>query len=147
MVDERVRQTRDGKHINVHTRKGPLPMSTIPITRVRLHDGETILLRSAIAADAPQLLEHVHAILAEGEFALTTLEDFPMTEEQEAAWLQTHQDEVGKVVIVAESESQIIGLISFDAGERKRISHQGDLSMSVNRAWRSRGKAEPYSLR
>ncbi|MDQ6661563.1 MAG: GNAT family N-acetyltransferase [Chloroflexota bacterium] len=114
-------------------------MSTITATPFRLKDGKMMVLRSATPADAPQILEHVHAILAEGEFVLSTLEDFHMTEEQEALWLQTNLDEPCKVVIVAENESQLIGLLNFHNGERKRISHQGELSMSVNRAWRSQG--------
>lgn len=114
-------------------------MSTIPTTPFRLKDGKMMVLRSATAADAPQLLEHVHAIFAEGEFVLSTLEDFHMTEEQEALWLQTNLNDPCKVVIVAENESQIIGMLHFHNGERKRISHQGELSMSVNREWRDQG--------
>ena len=98
-----------------------------------------MVLRSATSADASQLLEHVHAIFEEEEFVLSTLEDFHMTEEQEAVWLQTNLDDPCKVVIVAESESQIIGMLNFHNGARKRIAHLGEVSMSVNRAWRDQG--------
>ena len=114
-------------------------MSTITATPFQSKNGKTILLRSATPADAPRLLEHVHAIFAEGEFVLSTLEDFRMTEEQEAAWLQTNLDDPYKVVIVAEGDSQIIGMLNFHNGERKRISHLGEFGISVNKLWRDQG--------
>ncbi len=114
-------------------------MSTIEATPFRLKDGRMMVLCAATPADARQILEHVHAIFAEGEFVLSTLEDFHMTEEQEALWLQTNLDDPGKIVIVAENESQIIGMLDFHNGERKRIAHHGEFGISVNRAWRNQG--------
>ena len=114
-------------------------MSTIAATPFRLKDGKMMVLRSATPADAPQLLEHVYAIFEEGEFVLSTLEDFHMTEEHEASWLQTNLNDPCKVVIVAENESQIIGMLNFHNGERKRIAHQGEFGISVNRVWRDQG--------
>lgn len=114
-------------------------MSTIAVTPFRLKDSKMMVLRSATPADAGQILEHAHAIFAEGEFVLSTPEDFHMTEEQEVLWLQTNLDDPGKIVIVAENESQIIGMLDFHHGERKRIAHQGEFGISVNRAWRNQG--------
>ncbi|SRR5579871_6035192 len=60
-------------------------MSTIPDTPVRLKDGSTITIRTARSQDAPAVLKLVRPIFAEREFLLTTLDEFQMTEEQEAA--------------------------------------------------------------
>jgi len=111
-------------------------MSTITATPFQSKDSKTIILRSAIPTDASQILEHVHAIFAEGEFVLSTLGDFHMTEEQEASWLQANLDDPHKLVIVAEGDSHIIGMLDFRNGERKRIAHLGELGISVNKAWR-----------
>jgi RimJ/RimL family protein N-acetyltransferase len=48
-------------------------------------------------------------------------------------------DDPGKIVIVAEREGQIIGLLNFSNGGRKRIAHLGELSMSAHKVWRNRG--------
>ena len=114
-------------------------MSMITATPFQAKNGKTVLLRSAIPADASQLLEHAYAIFTEGEFVLSTLDDFHMTEEQEAAWLQTNLDDPYKIVIVAEANSQIIGMLDFHNGGRKRISHVGEFGISVNKAWRDQG--------
>lgn len=114
-------------------------MSRIAEKEFRLKDGTVVTIRTAFPADAAKLLEHVYAIFAEDGFTLSTLEDFHNTEEQETAWLQMNLDDPGKLVIVAEKEGQIIGMLNFHDGERKRIAHLGELGMSVNYAWRNRG--------
>lgn len=59
-------------------------MSKIVEKAVRLKDGDAVMIRRALPADAAQLLEHVYAIFAEDGFTLSTLEDFHNTEEQES---------------------------------------------------------------
>lgn len=114
-------------------------MSTITPTPFQSKNGKTILLRSATPVDAPQILKHVHDVFAEEEFLLSTLEDFHMTEEQEASWLQVNLDDPNKLVIVVQNDSQIIGMLNFRNGGRKRIAHVGELGMSVNKTWRDQG--------
>lgn len=114
-------------------------MSTIPNTIIQLKDNREVTIRSARPEDAAALLEHAHAIFAEREFVLSTLDDFHMTEETEAAWIQMNLDDPGKVAIVAESDGKIIGLLNFYSEERKRVRHHGELGMSVHKAWRDKG--------
>ncbi len=114
-------------------------MSTIPNTAVQLKDGSTITIRTARPEDAPAILEHVRPIFAEGEFVLSTPDDFRMTEEKETAWLQANRDDPGNLVIVAEYDGRIIGMLNFHSEERKRVRHHGELGMSVHKAWRDKG--------
>lgn len=114
-------------------------MSTISTTTVQLKNNHTVTLRTAQPEDAAAFLGLVYGIFAEGEFVLSTLDDFRMTEEQEAAWIQENLDNPGNVVIVAEGDGKIIGMINFRSEERKRVRHNGELSMSVHQAWRDKG--------
>lgn len=114
-------------------------MSTIPDTPVRLKDGITITIRTARPEDAPALLQHARGVFAEGEFLLSTLDDFRMTDEHEAVWVQANRDDPGNLVIVAENAGRIIGLLNFASEKRRRVRHHGELGMSVNKAWRDRG--------
>lgn len=98
-----------------------------------------VVVRTALPTDAAQILALVYAVFAEEEFLLSTLDDFHNTEEQEASWLQVNLDNSGNIVIVAEHEGRIIGLLDFHSGNRKRIVHLGELGISVNNAWRNRG--------
>ncbi len=114
-------------------------MSTITEKMIYAKDGSVVKIRTALPAEAGDLLKHVYALFAEPEYVLSTLEDFHNTEEQEAAWLQKNLDEPSKLVIVAESKGHIIGMLNFRNGERKRIAHLGEFGMSVDKAWRDRG--------
>jgi RimJ/RimL family protein N-acetyltransferase len=119
-------------------------MSTIPDTPVRLKDGSMAIIRTARAEDAPALLALVRPIFAESQFLLTTLDEFQMTEEQEAVWLQANIDSLGDLVIVAVTDekkgaSELVGMLNFHSQTRRRAAHTGELSMSVHKAWRDRG--------
>jgi RimJ/RimL family protein N-acetyltransferase len=78
-------------------------------------------------------------VFAEESFLLTTPEDFKITEEQETAWFQTNLDHPDKLSILAVYEGQIIGLLNFHNGERKRLAHLGEFGMSVAKDWRNLG--------
>ncbi len=114
-------------------------MSIIPATTAQTRNDGTIAIRTARPEDATAILDHVRAIFAEGEFVLSTLDDFHMTDEQETVWLQANRDDPGDLVIVAEHEGRIIGMLNFQSERRKRVRHHGELGMSVNRAWRDQG--------
>lgn len=114
-------------------------MSTIPNTSIQLKDTTTITIRAARPEDAPAILAHARGVFVEEEFLLTTLDDFHMTDEQEATWIQANRDDPGNLVIVAEHEGRIIGMLNFHSEKRKRVMHHGELGMSVNKAWRGRG--------
>ncbi|HVB60012.1 MAG TPA: GNAT family N-acetyltransferase [Ktedonobacteraceae bacterium] len=114
-------------------------MSIIPATTAQARNGSAITIHTARPEDAAAILYHARAILAEGEFVLSTLDDFHMTDEQETVWLQANRDDPGDLVIVAEHEGRIIGMLNFQSERRKRVRHHGELGMSVNRAWRDQG--------
>lgn len=114
-------------------------MSTISENVICLKDGREAVIRTAIPRDAAKILTLVRANLEEGEFVLSTPEDFRMTQEMEEAWLQANVDDPCKLVIIAEREGEILGMLNFANGARKRIAHQGELSMSVAKPVRDQG--------
>lgn len=114
-------------------------MSSIPDTIIRTKNGSAITIRTARPEDAHAILEHVHAGFAEGEFTLSTLDDFHMTDEQETVWIQANRADPGSLVIVAEYKGQIIGMLNFSSERRRRVRHHGELSMGVNKTWRDQG--------
>lgn len=114
-------------------------MSLITEKTIHLKDGRVAVIRSALPKDAAKILTLVRAIMEEGEFVLSTPEDFRMTQEQEEAWLQTNLDDPCKLAILSEHEGEVLGMLSFANGARKRIAHQGEFGMSVAKAVRDQG--------
>lgn len=114
-------------------------MGTITEKTICLKDGWVATIRSATPRDAAKILTLARANLEEGEFVLSTLEDFRMTQEMEAVWLQANLDDPCKLVIIAEYEGEVLGMLNFANGARKRIAHQGEFSMSVAKTVRDQG--------
>ena len=53
------------------------------------------------------------------------------------AWIQDHLEHPGKIILLAEADGAIIGSVTFEAGNFRRVSHRGNLGLAVVREWRS----------
>jgi RimJ/RimL family protein N-acetyltransferase len=114
-------------------------MGTIQPRSYPLKARKETVVRSAQVQDGQALLELTRSVMAEGDFVLTTPEEFQMTMEQEAQWIDACAADPGKIVLVAENHGIIIGMLDFANGTRKRLAHQGEFGMSVLKEWRGLG--------
>lgn len=114
-------------------------MGSYPARTHRLKTGAELLIRSAELDDALAVLTHGRSIVQEDLFAVTTPAEFVFTEELERNWIREYGDDPGKLLLVAETEQQLIGILGVEAGQSRRQSHRAILHMSVNHDWRSRG--------
>ncbi len=114
-------------------------MGTMQPREFALKTGEMIVVRSGIPEDTKSLLELAPEVLREGEFMITELDEFQVTEEQEQAWLQQHQDDPGMIMLLAFSQTLLVGYLNFACEGRKRRAHLGKLGMAVRKEWRSTG--------
>lgn len=88
------------------------------------------ILRKGEPADAEQILRHTKKVLAESSFLLTTPEEFTNNYEQQIEWINSH-NEPGHLLLVAEKDGEIIGLLNFARKQRKRIAHLGYFGISI----------------
>jgi RimJ/RimL family protein N-acetyltransferase len=114
-------------------------MGSIEPRSYTLRTGESIIVRSAQLEDVQALIEQTRAVMAEGIFMVTASEEFNVTREQGEAWVQSHISDEGKILLVAIVQEQLIGLLHFKSGGRRRLAPQGDFGMSVLKEWRERG--------
>jgi transglutaminase-like putative cysteine protease len=71
------------------------------------------------------------AVSDEAKYVLTQPDEFPSNEEEQRKWIQSHLDQPGQLVLVAEASGCLIGSLSFENGQRRRNAHQGTFGMSV----------------
>ena len=114
-------------------------MGIIAPHKHHLKSGELVVVRSAVPDDAADLLTLGRAIIAEGEFAVTTPDEYTFTDEQEREWIRRYADDAGKLAIAAEESGRIIGVLFLESSSRQRLAHVATLHMSVAKEWRSRG--------
>lgn len=99
---------------------------------------QNVIIRKAIESDAEQIINHTKMVLEENSnFFATSLEEFQTTVDEEKDWIK-FQDEQG-LLLVAEVNKTIIGILSFRLSPRKKFCHQGLFGMSIQESFTNRG--------
>lgn len=114
-------------------------MSKITPKEYKLKTGEKLIIRTAVGDDAQALLEHARITLAEDLYNVTTIDEFEMTIEKEREWIQGHFDNTAHIILLAEVDGSLTGLLHFENGSGKRLAHQGTLHMSIQPESRGKG--------
>lgn len=99
--------------------------------RIKIKNGKSVLIREARSSDASRILEYIDRISCESDFLTFGQGEFEMSIEQEEQFLDSIARQNNALFIIAEIDSKIIGTASFSGGARPRISHIGELSVSV----------------
>lgn len=103
-------------------------------------DGLACTVREAVPEDAQALLALRDAVLAERlDGVISQPEDPPLTLEQERAWIAGYAGADNSVLLVAEHEGRIAGLLDLRGGRRLRERHAATFGITVAREWRNRG--------
>ncbi|WP_028391164.1 GNAT family N-acetyltransferase [Bacillus cihuensis] len=102
-------------------------------------NGEPYTIRTALPEDAEKVLRFNQTIISEAPFLLTMETEFKVSYEQQKQFLKQIFDDNGKLAIIAEYQSNIIGFLDFHNGHKKRIQHQGSFGMSIADKFRNQG--------
>ena len=92
----------------------------------------------ASPADAAELLDHLKLIGGETDNLTFGAEGLPFTVEMEASYLAKMENSRDSFMLVAKSDGHIIGNASLSRLPR-RMSHRGDLSVAVSKAYWGHG--------
>jgi ribosomal protein S18 acetylase RimI-like enzyme len=116
-------------------------MSKIVSEQVELKTGEEMIIRSAVADDAEKLLENAKVIFAEDSGFVTRIEEFNTTVEQQRKLIREHNENPGRVILIAEVDGIIAGSLWLRNSSRKRLEHRGILNLSIQPQYRRCGIA------
>lgn len=101
--------------------------------------GAQVIVRSATKQDAAAILELSSGVIGEEIYQLTSSSEFKMTIEAEEKWIDSHLQKPGHIILVAEMNSKIVGMLDFSNGHRQRVAHTGEFGMSVDKTLRDQG--------
>ncbi len=101
--------------------------------------GAEVIIRSPIKQDATEVLQLAKSVIAEEIYQLTTAAEFNMTIEAEEKWIEAHKTNPNHIILIAEMDSKIVGMLDFANGRRQRIAHTGEFGMSVELSARNQG--------
>lgn len=107
--------------------------------RMKSKSGADVVIRSAVKQDAAALLELSKGVIEEEIYQLTSGSEFKMTVEDEEKWIESHLANPNHLLLVAEINSRIVGVLDFSNGHRQRIAHTGEFGLSVEKGARGQG--------
>lgn len=97
-----------------------------------------VIIRKAIESDADQMIKHTKVVLTENPDVMgTTIEEFNTTSEEEKDWINAHHKQ--GILLVAEVDGEIIGMLNFRLSPRKKFCHQGIFGMSIQEKFSNKG--------
>lgn len=102
-------------------------------------DGRAFTIRTALPEDAAAIIQYLREVSGETDFLLLTPEEVTMAEEMERQFLEDWLDRDGDLAILAETGGEIMGILNFSNGKRKRVSHQGEFGLSVKKEYQKIG--------
>ena len=114
-------------------------MGTIIPYEFYAKDKSRVLLRSATPLDANAIIQLSYHVISENDTLITTIDEFNITEEQQKEYIFIYNQDPANVMIVAEYNKMIIGILTFQRGFFLKNSHHGTVGMIVDKAWRQKG--------
>lgn len=109
---------------------------------LRLRNGQTLTIRTAIKEDALNLIYYISKIGGESNFLTFGENEFDITVEKEEAIIESHMGVDNKLFIIAEIENKIVGSLNYSGGSRPRTKHTGEFGVSVGKEYWGLGIGE-----
>lgn len=97
-----------------------------------------VTIRRAELSDAEQLQRYVAELFAE-RLPVLFRRDAAPTVDEERRFITQMQELPRSIVIVAEVDEDIVGMLDFHGDQRPQRLHAGEFGMSVSKSWRGRG--------
>lgn len=97
------------------------------------------IIRRPNEDDAANIIAYAKILFASTDQVLTTLEEYTITLEEEKTWISNALNNAAAIILIAEHDGQVIGLLDFSAKNKKKIAHIGELGVSVHPNWQGNG--------
>jgi RimJ/RimL family protein N-acetyltransferase len=95
-------------------------------------DGREFIIRQPTEKDAADIINYSKILFASTDQVLTTVEEYTITVENEKTWINSFNQNPNANLLVAELNSQIIGLLFFIPNAKKKNSHTGEFGVNVH---------------
>lgn len=106
-------------------------MARVPGQWIVTHKGLKVYVDCPELHDAEELLDVSRKVVDKSPYLLSETHEFKYTVEQERTIIQIYLDHPRELLLAARAEGKIIGMISFKAGFRRKMFHQGEFGMSI----------------
>jgi len=95
-------------------------------------DSRKFIIRKPNEDDAENIINYSKILFASTDQVLTTLEEYRITVENEKIWINNFIKHPHSLLLVAEFDKQIIGMLFFVPNSKKKNSHTGEFGVNVH---------------
>ncbi|GHN01172.1 acetyltransferase [Cytophagales bacterium WSM2-2] len=95
-------------------------------------DGRQITIRRPTENDAEGIINYSKKLFASTDQVLTTLDEYTITVEAEVDWINNFNSNPNSRLLIAEHNSEIVGLLFFATNVKKKNMHVGEFGVSVH---------------
>jgi RimJ/RimL family protein N-acetyltransferase len=107
--------------------------------RFKLKDGRNVLIRESKPEDVLPSLALALEVFHHSPFVLTLPHEFTQTPEQQREWYKRMREAPNNLLLYAELEGQLVGMLDFSQGRRQKVQHMGEFGMSVKPGFQGLG--------
>ena len=99
--------------------------------RLTLSNGRGLTIRPAQKKDAPATLACINRVGGETDFLTFGGNQFPGSVADEKRFIQRMESAANSLMLLAEIDDQIVGVLTFEGGQTPRIQHTGEFGVSI----------------
>jgi RimJ/RimL family protein N-acetyltransferase len=102
-------------------------------------DGRRFTIRRPTIDYAEAIINYSKLLFASTDQVLTVPEEYLMTVEKEIKWIEDLNNNANALLLVAEINNNVVGLLFFMPNSKKKILHTGEFGVSVHPDYQSQG--------
>jgi RimJ/RimL family protein N-acetyltransferase len=102
-------------------------------------DNREFIIRRPGEDDAARIINYSKILFASTDQVLTTLEEYTITVDNEKTWINNFNQNSNSLILIAELNNQITGLLFFISNTKKKNSHTGEFGVSVHPGFQGLG--------
>ncbi len=108
------------------------------LKEIKLKNGEQLILRKPLIEDAKKMIEYLNIVGGESDNLLFGINEFRLTAQQEMEHIKNISNDANTLMVLGLLNDTIVSVSQISCPNRKRISHNSELSISVKKEyWRS----------
>lgn len=103
--------------------------------KVTLKNFQELLIRKAVDEDASAMAEFKQRISEESDFLSFGIDEIEISEETERQTIQSENESVNSVILLALCNGEIAGFVTFHGRTRVRKQHAGEMGIAVQKKY------------
>ena len=102
-------------------------------------DGRKFNIRRPNENDADNIISYSRMLFASTDQVLTTPEEYDISTENEKVWINNINHSLSSLLLVADVDNLIVGMLFFIANAKRKNSHTGEFGVSVHPEFHGKG--------